>query len=83
MPLLESDSRVEEFHGYYGPYHVRELLLQRIWLDGAFDALLHPATGLKSATTGYNSPENLKKKSNQIYKHSTRHRTDWAINDFT
>ena len=37
MSLPDSKSRVEEFHGYYGPYVVRELLLQRIWLEGAFD----------------------------------------------
>ncbi|MBK1875251.1 DUF2851 family protein [Pelagicoccus mobilis] len=28
---------VEEFHGPYGPYHVSELVLQKIWLEQAFD----------------------------------------------
>ncbi|MDQ8200811.1 DUF2851 family protein [Pelagicoccus enzymogenes] len=29
---------VEEFHGPYGPYQVSELVLQKIWLEQAFDA---------------------------------------------
>lgn len=33
----ESLPSVEEFHGPYGPYHVSELVLQRIWLQRAFD----------------------------------------------
>ncbi|MBC2605115.1 DUF2851 family protein [Pelagicoccus albus] len=28
---------VEEFHGPYGPYQVSELVLQKIWLEQAFD----------------------------------------------
>lgn len=28
---------VEEFHGPYGPYNVSELVLQKIWLEQAFD----------------------------------------------
>lgn len=28
---------IEELQGLYGPYHVSELVLQRIWLQGAFD----------------------------------------------
>lgn len=35
-PISRSQS-VEEFHGPYGPYHVSELVLQKIWLEQAFD----------------------------------------------
>ncbi|MBT3482368.1 MAG: DUF2851 family protein [Opitutales bacterium] len=28
---------VEEFQGFYGPFQVSELLIQKVWLQGAFD----------------------------------------------
>ena len=28
---------VEEFQGLYGPFQVSELLIQKVWLQGAFD----------------------------------------------
>lgn len=34
---LEESAKVEEFQGLYGPYHVSERLIQRIWLDGELD----------------------------------------------
>lgn len=37
MPLAAKSAAVEEFVGLYGPYQVSELVLQRIWLEGAFD----------------------------------------------
>lgn len=37
MPSLSHSQSVEEFHGPYGPYHVSELVLQKIWLEQAFD----------------------------------------------
>lgn len=33
----QSPITVEEFHGPYGPYQVSELVLQRLWLQRAFD----------------------------------------------
>ncbi len=38
MSSVADPFSVEEFHGPYGSYHVSELVLQRIWLRGAFDA---------------------------------------------
>lgn len=39
---------VEEFHGPYGPYQVSELVLQKIWLEQAFDVTrLRDQTGRK------------------------------------
>lgn len=38
MPSVTRPESVEEFHGPYGPYHVSELVLQKIWLEQAFDA---------------------------------------------
>lgn len=35
---MNSDLVVEEFQGLYGPFNVSELVLQRIWLESAFDA---------------------------------------------
>lgn len=37
MPQLDRRYSVEEFHGPYGPYQVSELVLQKIWLERAFD----------------------------------------------
>lgn len=37
MRVPDRFSAVAEFHGPYGPYHVSELVLQRIWLERAFD----------------------------------------------
>ena len=37
MPSATQSESVEEFHGPYGPYHVSELVLQKIWLEQAFD----------------------------------------------
>ncbi len=37
MPSLSHSQSVEEFHGPYGPYQVSELVLQKIWLEQAFD----------------------------------------------
>ncbi len=37
MPSFTQSQSVEEFLGPYGPYHVSELVLQKIWLEQAFD----------------------------------------------
>ncbi|MDQ8204976.1 DUF2851 family protein [Pelagicoccus sp. SDUM812003] len=37
MSISSGSLSVEEFHGPYGPFQVSELVLQRIWLEGAFD----------------------------------------------
>ncbi|MDQ8184165.1 DUF2851 family protein [Pelagicoccus sp. SDUM812002] len=37
MPQSTHLQSVEEFHGPYGPYQVSELVLQKIWLEQAFD----------------------------------------------
>ncbi len=37
MPKSTHLQSVEEFHGPYGPYQVSELVLQKIWLEQAFD----------------------------------------------
>ncbi|MDQ8182562.1 DUF2851 family protein [Pelagicoccus sp. SDUM812005] len=37
MPHSTCLQSVEEFHGPYGPYQVSELVLQKIWLEQAFD----------------------------------------------
>jgi hypothetical protein len=37
MAKSPGEPQVAEFQGLYGPYHVAEKLLQKIWLRGAFD----------------------------------------------
>ncbi|MCH6257934.1 DUF2851 family protein [Puniceicoccaceae bacterium K14] len=37
MSASDYPSIVEEFQGIYGPYQVNERVLQKIWLEGAFD----------------------------------------------